>query len=1055
MWLRSLIENHKLTNLLFLLILLMGYLVYLQLPREQDPSINFNWVQITTLLPGASAQDIEKKITDVLEEELEKIQNVKFVSSTSREGVSSILVRFQDISQRLFDKRMADLRREINNVEDELPEEAESPTIFEVTTANAFPTATVVISGPADDENLRRQAIILENELIRTKGVDRVQLTGERDPEIQIRFDVGKIQLLGISPTAVADTIRTFYRDISAGSARVGEDQWLIRVEGTTTNPDELAQLPVLTNQGSQSEVRLGEIAEVVWARAKADRLVRFQGRPAVMFAVMKQESTNTLELVERINHLVEDKNKFSKELGVNYTLIDDQTLITRNALSIMENNALIGLAFVLLVTWFFLGSRISLLVTIGIPFTLAGTFIMLKVFDQTLNTSVLLAIVIALGMLVDDAVVVVESINNKIRSGLKGIHAAWTGLTEVIGPVTASVLTTMAAFLPLMLLPGILGKFMMVIPLVVTTALAVSLIEAYWMLPGHIIAAKVSFARASVIDNFRQHIIHKFKVYYGYALLKVMRHPKKTISALVLLFAAALSAVGSGVIRVDFFAADTIRLFYVNVEMPTNSSLEETMAKMLEVEKHVAKNLEDREVRSVVSYAGQMFTETAPMFGEHLGQIMVSLQPRKEGYRSVEKIIEDMRSEVLQVIGPTNISFLKLAGGPPTSKPISVKVRGKEYNELRQATDALKAYIAKNNNFRDISDDDSKGRYGLTLKLNNDAINRLDIVPNEVYRTVKMLVDGEIVSYVQHEGEQVALRIKSTSAVENNYNDINELLRLSVPTRNGDNVPLKELVEVKTEQVKGNLRHYNFLRTITLESDIDKQKIDTVAANNLIKDYWETIAKEYPNVSLDFSGELDDIQESIDAIAMLFMLGIGLMYLILSTQFQSYFQPLMVLITVPMAFTGVVLGLFVSGNPLSLFTLYGIVALAGIAVNAAIVLISTANKNLAKGMSLIHAIFYASRRRMLPILITTLTTIAGLFSLAVGLGGHSLIWSPVATAIVWGLFFSTFLTLFVVPALYQMSMYRVANKRNMTLFVAQNQDVQQSEIYKDKEIKK
>ncbi|MBU2710944.1 efflux RND transporter permease subunit [Zooshikella harenae] len=1055
MWLRSLIENHKLTNLLFLLILLMGYLVYLQLPREQDPSINFNWVQITTLLPGASAQDIEKKITDVLEEELEKIQNVKFVSSTSREGVSSILVRFQDISQRLFDKRMADLRREINNVEDELPEEAESPTIYEVTTANAFPTATVVISGPADDENLRRQAIILENELIRTKGVDRVQLTGERDPEIQIRFDVEKIQLLGISPTAVADTIRTFYRDISAGSARVGEDQWLIRVEGTTTNPDELAQLPVLTNQGSHSEVRLGDIAEVVWARAKADRLVRFQGRPAVMFAVMKQESTNTLELVERISHLVEDKNKFSKELGVNYTLIDDQTLITRNALSIMENNALIGLAFVLFVTWFFLGSRISLLVTIGIPFTLAGTFIMLKVFDQTLNTSVLLAIVIALGMLVDDAVVVVESINNKIRSGLKGIHAAWTGLTEVIGPVTASVLTTMAAFLPLMLLPGILGKFMMVIPLVVTTALAVSLIEAYWMLPGHIIAAKVSFARVSAIDNFRQHIIHKFKVYYGYALLKVMRHPKKTISALVLLFAAALSAVESGVIRVDFFAADTIRLFYVNVEMPTNSSLDETMDKMLEVEKHVAKNLEDHEVRSVVSYAGQMFTETAPMFGEHLGQIMVSLQPRKEDYRSVEQIIEDMRSDVLQVIGPTNISFLKLAGGPPTSKPVSVKVRGKEYSELRQATDALKAYIAKNNNFRDISDDDSKGRYGLTLKLNNDAINRLDIVPNEVYRTVKMLVDGEIVSYVQHESEQVALRIKSTSAVENNYNDINELLRLSVPTRNGDNVPLKELVNVKTEQVKGNLRHYNFLRTITLESDIDKQKIDTVAANNLIKDYWETIAKKYPNVSLDFSGELDDIQESIDAIAMLFMLGIGLMYLILSTQFQSYFQPLMVLITVPMAFTGVVLGLFVSSNPLSLFTLYGIVALAGIAVNAAIVLISTANKNLAKGMTLIHAIFYASRRRMLPILITTLTTIAGLFSLAVGLGGHSLIWSPVATAIVWGLFFSTFLTLFVVPALYQMSMYRVANKRNMTLFVTQDQDLQQNGISKDKEVRK
>ncbi|WP_163835381.1 efflux RND transporter permease subunit [Spartinivicinus ruber] len=1030
MWLRSLIENHKLTNLLFGLVLLMGYLIYQQLPREQDPSINFNWVQITTLLPGASAKDIEKKVTDILEESLEKVQDIKFVSSTSREGVSSILVRFQDISQRLFDKRMADLRREINNVEDELPEEIERPNIVEITSANAFPTATVVVAGPSDDENLRRQASILENELARIPGVDRVQLTGEKDPEIQIRFDIDKIQLLGISPVTIANSIRNFYSDISAGSARIGKDQWLIRIEGTTTNPDELAKLPILTNEGSLSEIRLGDVATVVRARAKADRLVRFQGRPAVMFAIMKQESTNTLELVERIDQFVQQKNTYAEELGVNISLIDDQTLITRNALNIMQNNALLGLIFVLFVSWVFLGSRISLLVTIGIPFTLAGTFITLNILDQTLNTSVLLAIVIALGMLVDDAVVVVESIYSKLRQGITGIEAAWTGLLEVISPVTASVLTTIAAFLPLMLLPGILGKFMMIIPLVVTTALAISLIEAYWMLPGHILAAKVSFAKPSKVDKYRQRFIHKLKVYYGFALIKIMRHPIKTLTTLVLLFILSLSAVMSGLIRMDFFAADTIRLFYINVEMPTTSSLDETMEKVLEVEKLAYQDLSTEETRSIVSYSGQMFTETAPLFGEHLGQILVSLKPPAEGFRSVEQIIEDMRADVATVVGPTNISFLKLAGGPPTSKPISVKVRGKDYNELRQATDALKTFMANDNRFRDISDDDSQGRYGLTLKLNYDAINQLNIRPDDIYRTVRMLIDGEIVSYVQHEGDQTALRLKSTAAVNNQFHDTEALLRLSVPTPTGNNVPLRELVVINTEQVKGNIRHYNFLRTITLEADIDKLRINTVAANELIKGHWPTIAANYPNVSLDFSGELDDIQESIDAIAMLFLLGIGLMYLILSTQFQSYFQPLMVLITVPMAFVGVVLGLLVSGNPLSLFTMYGIVALAGIAVNAAIVLISTANNNLAKNMSLMHATFYAARRRMLPIIITTLTTIAGLFSLAVGLGGHSLIWSPVATAIVWGLVFSSFLTLFIVPVLYQMSMQRKAKKQ-------------------------
>lgn len=528
MWLRNLIQNHVLTNLFFVLILFMGAVVYQQLPREQDPSINFNWVQITTFLPGASAKDVEQKITDVIEESVEKIQDIKFVSSTSREAISSILVRFHDMDERQFDKRVADLRREISNVEDQMPEEAERPTIFEVTSANAFPTATVVVSGIADDENLRRQARALEKDLARISGVDRVQDTGLREPEIQVRFDIDKIQQLGISPVTIANSIRAFFTDTSAGTARIAKDQWLVRIQGTTTDPEVLAQLPILTANGATSELRLTDVAQVIRARAKADRIVSFQGRPAVLFAVMKQESANTLELVERVDQFIIDRNKVGRALGVEFTLVDDQTLITKNALNIMQTNAIYGLFFVLVVTWFFLGGRVSILVTIGIPFTLAGTFIVLQALDQTLNTSVLLAIVIALGMLVDDAVVVVESIYYKLRQGLRGIDAAWTGLQEVIRPVTASVLTTMAAFLPLMLLPGILGKFMMVIPLVVTVALAFSLVEAYWMLPGHIMAANVDFDKPSRMENFRQKTIHKLKIKYGFGLLRVMRHPKK-----------------------------------------------------------------------------------------------------------------------------------------------------------------------------------------------------------------------------------------------------------------------------------------------------------------------------------------------------------------------------------------------------------------------------------------------------------------------------------------------------------------------------------------------
>jgi multidrug efflux pump subunit AcrB len=1037
MWLKKLIENHVLTNLVFVMILVMGAITYANLPREQDPSVNFNWVQITTLAGGISSTDVERKLTDVIEEAIERVQDIKFVSSTSREGVSSILVRFNDISASMFDKRLADLRREINNAEDQLPEAAERPNIIEITTANAFPSASVVVTGISDDKNLHRQAKILEKDLARIAGVDRVQPTGLRDPELQVHFYLDKIQALGISPVTIADTVQAYYSDASAGTVRIAKEKWSIRVQGETADPNKLAQLPIINQSGQ--EIRLFEVAEVVTNRSKATQLVRFNGQPAVLFAVMKQADVNTIELVEKITEFVEQRNEFADELGVHFYLADDQTETTRSALKIMQTNATYGLILVLMVTWLFLGSKISFLVTIGIPFTLAGTFIVMDALGHTLNTSVLLAIVIALGMLVDDAVVVVESIHNKLRQGETGINAAWGGLNEVIGPVTSSVLTTMAAFLPLMLLPGILGKFMLVIPLVVTVALAISLVEAYWMLPGHMMAANVNFKNRSKFDFKRQKALHKLRVKYGRALIKIMRHPKKTMAAMILLIAAAGGALAAGVIRMDFFAADNIRLFYINVTMPPSSSLQNTINKVLEIETIANEVLQEEEVRSVVSYGGQMFTEMAPIFGDNKGQILVSLRPKGDHLRSIEDIIAQIQPGLDKVLGATELSFLKIAGGPPTSKAISVKVRGDNFDEIRAASNALRSFMASDERYKEVSDDDSPGSNGLTFSLNLSNINRLGINPRDIQRTISMLVDGEVVSFTRHQGDKMTIKVMSAQSITNQFQDIENLLELAIPTSDNTGsratVPLRELVNMDIAKVKGNIRHYNFRRTITVESDIDELQIDTIAANALLLEHWDKIAGNHPNATLDFSGELDDIQESMDSIGVLFLFGIGLMYLILSTQFQSYFQPLMILVSIPLAFVGVVLGLFVSNNPLSLFTMYGIVALAGIAVNTAIVLISTANTNLRKGMSLLHSIFFAARRRLLPVVITTLTTVAGLFSLAFGLGGSSLVWSPVATSIVWGLIFSSFLTLFIIPVLYQMAMRPWGFKRKSVTF--------------------
>ncbi len=603
--LTKLIKNHVFTNLTFVLVLLLGYVSYQNLPREQDPTVNFNWIQVTTIFPGASAEDVEQKITLPMEEAIEKLQDMKFVSSNSRESISSILIRFQDVGERTFDKRVSDLRREIQNVEDKLPQAAERPLIFEVTSSNAFPSATVLVHSATNNENLREKARTVERDLSRIKGVDRVQTTALYEPELQVRFDVDKLQVLAISPLDITDTIRAFFKDIAAGSVNIAADRWLVRVDGTTVDPNVIAQLPIISANLSQN-VRIGEVAVVARARAKADRLVSYQGRPAVMLAVMKREKSNTLALVERINRYIETKNKNADGLEVIITLADDQTLITKNSLNIMQTNALFGLALVLFITWLFLGSKISMLITIGIPFTLAGTFFILDLMGQTLNTSVFLGVVIALGMLVDDAVVVVESIYNRLRHGVDSLKAVIEGLFEVIGPVIASVLTTMAAFLPLMLLPGILGKFMMVIPLVVTIALAISLIEAFWMLPGHILTTNINFHQPSTIHHYRQRFTHWIRVKYCLVLIKVLRRPFRAIIAFVLLLVMAVGALSAGFIKVDFFASDQLRLFYVNVNMPTSVSLQETLAKVIKIEETVNKHLKTQEVRSVVSYAGQ-----------------------------------------------------------------------------------------------------------------------------------------------------------------------------------------------------------------------------------------------------------------------------------------------------------------------------------------------------------------------------------------------------------------------------------------------------------------
>ncbi|MDP3289602.1 MAG: efflux RND transporter permease subunit, partial [Methyloversatilis sp.] len=358
------ISNHPLANITFVVVLLLGLISYLGLPREQDPEINFNWVQITAALPGASPEDVEKRVLQPLEDAIKNVSDIRFISSAARDGLAGILVRFDDIEPAVFDKRINDLRREIQNkARAELPVEAKEPQIIEVTSSNGFPTAQVLLTGQADDEVLRAIGRELRTDLERMRGVDRVFALGLHDPELRIEYSPQAAQARGLLPTDIADGVAGWFRDVFAGRQRAGEQEWLVRVVGQDADPGWLADVGVAASARGGAMVKLDEVAGVVRARARPSQMVSSGGQASVLFSVSKKAGVNTLAMVERINDYVERKNAVLTQQGLKLELMDDQTVPTREAISIMEWNALFGLMCVIGLCWIFLGTRIALLV--------------------------------------------------------------------------------------------------------------------------------------------------------------------------------------------------------------------------------------------------------------------------------------------------------------------------------------------------------------------------------------------------------------------------------------------------------------------------------------------------------------------------------------------------------------------------------------------------------------------------------------------------------------------------------------------------------------------
>lgn len=1017
----SIFRSHRLADLILVMLLLLGAWAYHAMPRAQYPEVDLNWVAVAVVWPGATALDVEREIALPLEAAARRVSDVRFVAATSRDHVATLLVRFHDLDQSRFERRLAALDREIRQVSADFPKEARSPQIIELTSSNFFPTAMVVVSGgtanSVADGRVCELAEATREKLEKLPGVGRIWSYGMRSRELAVTFDPSALEQHGVSLEALTRAVAEQTRSLPAGMADMSGRRYAMRVEGLNANPDFLAELPIAGADGRM--VAVGDLARVATGVAPARELVRLDGKPAVLLSVIKRENVNTLELTDAVQALVQDTNQsFGAPI---LTLLDDQSAATREAIRVMEANALFGLIVVLAVTWFFLGHRLALLVSIGVPFALAGMFLALYLMGHTLNVSVLLGVAIVLGIPLDDAVVVAEAIRLRLAAGMQRTQAVAAALQEVARPVTASIFATCLAFAPLLFLPGLMGRFMFVTPLAVMLTLICSLAASLWILPRHAVA----WGDGGSDSGWRERFARRMRRYYGKGLIWSLRHPAPVFALFTAVFLLAGASLALDWVKPRWFASDPLRVFNINLQMPPASNLETTLAAARELELAAKRVARPGELNATLAMAGLQFTPSELVIGEQMGQITVSLAPESASGRGVAEYVAALRPALQAVTGKAgaeSISVQVLSADLPMLSSLSLRLTGAPLGRLADAARDLRMALEKTPGFSDMNDDAGFSQPRLTLQVDAPAAARAGLDPFKLAALVRLHFEGATVGKI-HDGEQSLEVVVRGRAM--NQAEVQRWLAKPWRLPDGRTLNPGDLFSVTMESTPGELRRVNGERAITLHAGFDQERITARQAVAAVDAAWARIASRHAGVSLVQGGELDDVKASLRDLIAFLLVGFILMYALLAVQFGRFILPLVILATTPMALAGVALGLLISGQPITLYTLYGCVALSGVAVNASIVLVSAGEDRLARGQTPLAAAFSAGRRRLVPILITTLTVIGGLVSLAFGWGGDSLLWGPLAASIIWGLAVATPLTLFVTPLMHGWLMRR------------------------------
>ncbi|MFC1855484.1 efflux RND transporter permease subunit [Thermodesulfobacteriota bacterium] len=999
-------KRHTLANVFTVMIILIGINTLMSLQRAQYPTVDFGEMLIITPYPGASPEDVELNVTNKLEDEIKGVSGIKFMDSYSRENVSTVHIMIEpDVAD--SEKVKDDVREAVSRVTDFPPEVTQLPSITDLSTS-MFPVLEVGLSSSdMPYSELREHARIFEKKLKNVKGIASIARYGFRDREVQIEVSPEKLRDHELSLRDIVVAIKKRNIRASGGSIEsyVGEKN--IVTMALFDDPMEVADVYVRAN------IQVKDIAEVTNSFEDEEVISHMNGKPAISFIVTKSETADIIRTVDAIKSLIKKEQQYLPD-NVEILFSKDISIQVKNQFTIVKNNGIIGLTLVLILLTLFLNIRAAFWVALGIPVSIFGVISLLPVFDTFLDSITLTAMIIVIGIVVDDGIIISEHIMHRREMGDSPLDAATNGISEVFVPVMTTILTTILAFAPMFFMSGMMGKFVYVIPLTVMLSLLVSLFEIIVALPAHMVPSLRRTAPHSEAIKKNWFIPTK-KIFKKY-LEKLLRLRYVVLcTAIIVLTSSALYAYKY--MNFILTPSEVSNSFIMVLKLPTGTSLESTTDEAKRVEE-IVRGLRDDELESYVTRIGAYgdeYIEAAR--GENYSMITVGLTSYSKRDRTADEIVSDLREKINNLDVYEKVTFRIVAGGPPVGKPVQIRVAGTDDDMREKLANDVKSFVSSIDGVKDIESDNKEGKSQVEIKIDYYELAKLGLTVADISQVVRIAYDGEIVSSIRYGDEDLDFRVQlSKSARER----LDYLENLSIPNRDGLFIPLKHVASLKITTGPSDIIHFDGDRIVTITADVEQGKTTPNNVSDAVTEHFD-LNRDYPGMRFIIGGEAQETSESMKSLIRVFFIALIGMYLLLLLLFNSPTQPLLVITAIPFGFVGIIIAFALHSAPFSFLAMIGSIGLAGVVVNDSLVLVSHVNKMRRDNpeMPIKEVVLNGTTDRLRAIIMTTVTTVAGLLPLTYGFGGVDAYMAPLAMALGYGLLFATPITLILLPSLY------------------------------------